>query len=205
MLTRELGISGAVVFTPRQFADERGLFAEWYRFESLAEAVGHPIELRQANVSVSQRGVVRGIHFAEVPPSQAKYVTVMHGTIIDYVIDIRLGSPTFGQSEAVTLNSVDRQALYIAEGLGHCFVALDDNTVVTYLTSEVFAPQREHGITPLDETIGLDYPFSHDELVLSPKDLEAPSLLEAEKRGLLPTYQASQAFTRTLDERWAAR
>ncbi len=111
MLTRELGISGAVVFTPRQFADERGLFAEWYRFESLAEAVGHPIELRQANVSVSQRGVVRGIHFAEVPPSQAKYVTVMHGTIIDYVIDIRLGSPTFGQSEAVTLNSVDRQAL----------------------------------------------------------------------------------------------
>lgn len=202
---RELGIAGAVEFTPRQFTDDRGLFAEWYRFESLAESIGHPLDLRQANVSVSDRGVVRGIHFADVPPSQAKYVTVMHGAIIDYVIDIRVGSPTFGLAEAVRLDSIDRRALYIAEGLGHCFVALDDNTVVTYLTSEVFTPEREHGITPLDETIGLSYPFPRDELVLSPKDLEAPTLMEAERDGVLPTWGAAIDFTRTLNEPWAAR
>lgn len=202
---RELGIAGAVEFTPRQFDDERGLFAEWYRFDSLAEVIGHPLDLRQANVSVSHRGVVRGIHFADVPPSQAKYVTVMQGAIIDYVIDIRVGSPTFGRAEAVPLDSVDRRALYIAEGLGHCFVALDDNTVVSYLTSEVFTPEREHGITPMDESIGLVYPFPRHELVLSPKDLDAPSLLEAERRGLLPTWDAAVDFIRTLDERWATR
>lgn len=205
MQIRELGISGAVEFTPRQFSDDRGLFAEWYRFEALSEAIGHPLELRQGNLSVSHRGVVRGIHFADVPPSQAKYVTVMHGAIIDYVVDIRVGSPTFGLSEAVRLDSVDRRALYIAEGLGHCFVSLDDNTVVSYLVSEVFTPEREHGITPLDETIGLEFPFARDELLLSPKDLEAPTLVSAQQQGLLPSFAAAADFTATLDERWSTR
>lgn len=202
MQIRELSVPGAFEVTPRQFPDDRGVFFEWYRFDALAEAVGHPLSLRQGNGSVSRKGVVRGIHFADVPPSQAKYVTVAHGAVLDFVIDIRVGSPTFGQWDSVVLDTVDRRALYIAEGLGHCFVALTDDAVVSYLVSEVFSPTREHGITPLDETVGLEMPFPLDELLLSPKDLEAPTLLEAASAGLLPMSDAARAFTTTLDETW---
>lgn len=205
MQIRELAIAGAVEVTPRQYPDDRGTFFEWYRFDALAEVVGHPLSLRQGNVSTSRRGVVRGIHFAEVPPSQAKYITVLRGSVIDFVIDIRVGSPTFGQWESVVLDTVDCRALYIAEGLGHCFVALEDDTVVSYLVSETFAPEREHGITPLDETVGLPMPFDRADLVLSPKDLDAPTLVEALERGLLPTWEAATAYTRRLDEEWTAR
>ena len=205
MQIRELAIAGAFEVTPRQFPDDRGVFFEWYRFDALAEAVGHPLDLRQGNGSVSRKGVVRGIHFADVPPSQAKYVTVAHGAVLDFVIDIRVGSPTFGQWDSVVLDAIDRRAVYVGEGLGHCFVALADDSAVTYLVSEVFAPQREHGITPLDPTVGLEMPLPHGELVLSEKDLQAPTLAEAQAQGLLPTWDAERAFTRSLDERWAGR
>ncbi len=201
---RELAVPGAFEVTPKQFPDDRGLFFEWYRFDALAEAVGHPLALRQGNGSVSRKGVVRGIHFADVPPSQAKYVTVAHGAVLDFVIDIRDGSPTFGQWDSVVLDTVDRRALYLAEGLGHCFVALTDDAAVNYLVSEVFSPTREHGITPLDETVGLAMPFGIDELLLSPKDLQAPTLLEAQANGLLPTWQAARDFTGSLDSVWQA-
>jgi dTDP-4-dehydrorhamnose 3,5-epimerase len=204
MQIRELSIPGAFEVTPRQFPDDRGVFWEWYRFDALADAVGHPINLKQGNGSVSKRGVVRGIHFADVPPSQAKYVQVLSGAILDYVIDIRVGSPTFGQWEAVRLDTVDRRALYISEGLGHAFVALDDDTTVTYLVSETYSPTREHGITPVDPTIGLEFPDDIGEILLSPKDTEAPTLTAAEREGLLPTYAAATAFTTSLDERWRA-
>lgn len=205
MQIRELGIAGAIEVTPRQFPDDRGVFWEWYRFDALAEVVGHPLDLRQGNGSVSKRGVVRGIHFADVPPSQAKYVSVTRGAIIDYVIDIRVGSPTFGQWEAVRLDAVDRKALYIAEGLGHAFVALDDDTTVTYLVSETFNPTAERGITPLDPTVGLEFPDEAGEPLLSPKDLEAPTLLDAREAGLLPLFSECAAFTGGLDARWTAR
>jgi dTDP-4-dehydrorhamnose 3,5-epimerase len=205
VLIRELAVPGAFEVTPRQFPDDRGTFYEWYRFDALADAVGHPLALRQGNASVSRRGVVRGIHFADVPPSQAKYVTVTHGAVLDFAIDIRVGSPTFGQWDSVLLDTVDRRALYLAEGLGHCFVALTDDAVVTYLVSEVFAAPREHGITPLDETVGLALPFERDDLLLSAKDLAAPTLLEAQRDGLLPTWEASRQFTASLDTEWATR
>ncbi len=205
MLIRELSVPGAFEVTPRQFPDDRGTFFEWYRFDALAEAVGHPLTLRQGNGSVSRKGVVRGIHFADVPPSQAKYVTVAHGSVIDFVIDIRVGSPTFGRFDSVMLDTIDRRALYLSEGLGHCFVALEDNTAVNYLVSEVFTPEREHGITPLDETVGLTLPFSINELLLSPKDLAAPTLLEARAQGLLPTWEAATAYTSALNDQWSNR
>lgn len=205
MQIRELSIAGAFEITPRQFPDDRGVFWEWYRFDALAEAVGHPLDLRQGNGSVSQRGVVRGIHFADVPPSQAKYVTVASGSVLDYIIDIRVGSPTFGQWEAVRLDAIDRRAVYIGEGLGHAFVALEDDSTVTYLVSEVFNPTAEHGITPLDETVALEFPAEAGEPLLSPKDLEAPTLREAQAAGLLPTWEAARSFTGSLDDRWSAR
>lgn len=188
MQIRELSIPDSFEITPKQFGDDRGVFFEWYRFDRLEEAVGHPIDLRQANTSVSKRGVVRGIHFADVPRGQAKYVTATHGAVLDYVIDIRVGSPTFGQWDSVLLDDQDRRAIYIPEGLGHCFVAMTEDATVSYLVSDVFNPSKEHGINPLDEHVGLVFPPEAGEPLLSPKDTDAPTLAQAAEQGLLPQY-----------------
>jgi dTDP-4-dehydrorhamnose 3,5-epimerase len=196
---RELAVPDAYAITPDQHADDRGVFLEWYRFDRLEETIGHALRLRQANTSISGRGVVRGIHYADVPDGQAKYVTVTRGSALDFVIDIRVGSPTFGRWDSVVLDDVDRRAVYIAEGLGHCFVATEDRTTLSYLVSDVYAPEREHAIDPLDTDIALDMPFARGELVLSPKDLDAPGLAESAASGLLPRWGAVRDFYRSLD------
>ena len=201
MQIRELSIPDAFEVTPKQFGDDRGVFLEWYRFDRLEEAVGHPLDLAQANTSVSKRGVVRGIHFADVPPSQAKYVTTTRGAVLDFVVDIRVGSPTLGQWDSVLLDDEDRRALYIAEGLGHCFVALTDDATVSYLVSSTFHADREHGIDPLDPEVGLAFPESAGELLLSPKDTAAPSLAQAAASGLLPTWEATRAYYDSLNDK----
>jgi len=188
MKARVLRVDGAWEFTPDQHADDRGVFLEWYRADEVAVAVGHPLALVQANTSVSRRGTLRGIHFADVPPSQAKYVYCPYGSLLDVVVDIRVGSPTFGQSEAVLLDEVDRRAVYVAEGLGHAILALTDRSVVTYLLSTGYAPAREHGITPLDPELALPWPADVEPL-LSPRDAAAPTLAAALEAGLLPAYE----------------
>jgi dTDP-4-dehydrorhamnose 3,5-epimerase len=196
--SRPLTIPGALEFTPAQHGDDRGVFFEHYRFEPLEDALGHPFTVRQGNTSVSRRGTVRGIHYALVPPGQAKYVTALSGAVLDYVVDLRVGSPTFGTWESVRLDDVDRRAVYLAEGLGHCFVALTDDAVVSYLVSQVYNPARELGISPGDPDIGLVFPPEAGEPLLSPKDLAAPSLQQALSEGLLPSYQECVAYERTL-------
>jgi dTDP-4-dehydrorhamnose 3,5-epimerase len=198
---RELSIPHAFEVTPKQFGDDRGVFLEWYRFDRLEEVVGHRLELAQANTSVSKRGVVRGIHFADIPPGQAKYVTATHGAVLDFVVDIRVGSPTFGKWDSVLLDDVDRRGIYLAEGLGHCFVALTDDATVSYLVSSTFNAEREHGIDPLDPAVGLAFPEAAGELLLSPKDTAAPSLAEAEASGLLPTWDAARTYYDSLDDK----
>ena len=184
MKIRPLSIAGAFEITPVQHSDPRGTFLEWYRFDTLAAAVGHPLELAQANLSVSARGVVRGIHFADVPPGQAKYVTCMAGAVLDVVVDIRTGSPTFGRWEFVRLDDEERRAVYLAEGLGHGFCALSESATVTYLCSSTYRPGHEHGIHPLDPELGIAWPTADP--VLSAKDAAAPSLAAARAAGLLP-------------------
>jgi dTDP-4-dehydrorhamnose 3,5-epimerase len=193
MDVRELDIADAFEITPRQHADERGVFFEWYRVESLLKAHGHVLDIRQANCSVSAAGVVRGIHFATVPPGQAKYVTCLYGTVLDVIVDIRVGSPTFGRWVQVRLDDVDRRAVYIAEGLGHAFMALTDSATVAYLCSEVYTPTREYGIHPLDPEIGIEWPPGSTP-ALSPKDDAAPSLMDAKKAGLLADYTACRDY-----------
>jgi len=189
----ETGIPGAVALTPKQFSDERGTFLEWYRFEALEQTLGRRLDLRQANLSVSKRGVLRGLHFAAVPPGQAKYVTVVAGSAIDYIVDVRVGSPTFGRWDSVVLDTVDRRAVFLAEGLAHAFLALEDDTTVNYLVNDVYRPDAEFGIDPRDPAIGLEFPEAAGDLVLSPKDADAPTLDEARSAGLLPTWEACQA------------
>lgn len=196
MEVTQLGtISDAYLCTPQVHGDDRGLFLEWFKAADLTKAVGHALRLEQANHSVSRQGTVRGIHFADVPPSQAKYVYCPSGAVLDVVIDIRVGSPTFGVVESAVLDDQQRQALYISEGLGHAFIALTDNAIVTYLCSTGYAPGREHGITPTDPALDLAGLPGWPELpLLSPKDTAAPTLLDAQERGLLPSYSACQEF-----------
>ncbi|SDZ41149.1 dTDP-4-dehydrorhamnose 3,5-epimerase family protein [Herbiconiux ginsengi] len=201
MQIRELSIPDSYEITPKQFGDDRGVFLEWYRFDKLAEEIGHSIDLAQANTSVSKKGVVRGIHFADIPPSQAKYVTATHGAVLDFVIDIRVGSPTFGTWDSVLLDDVDRRGIYLAEGLGHAFVALTDDATVSYLVTSTFDADREHGINPLDPEIELVFPEAAGNLLLSPKDTDAPSLAEAAASGLLPTWDEARAFYASLNEK----
>jgi dTDP-4-dehydrorhamnose 3,5-epimerase len=130
---------------------------------------------------------------------QAKYVTATHGAVLDYVIDIRVGSPTFGQWDTVLLDDTDRRAIYIAEGLGHCFVALTDNATVSYLVTDVFNPSREHGINPLDPDVALVFPPEAGDPLLSPKDTDAPGLMDAAADGALPTWDAARAFYQSLN------
>lgn len=188
-----LSIAGAWSVEPRQFSDERGTFLEWFKDDRFTEAVGHRFDLRQANCSVSAAGVVRGVHFADVPPGQAKYVTCVSGAVLDVVVDLRVGSPTFGRWDSVLLDDTDRRAVYLGEGLGHAFMSLQDASTVVYLCSEPYAPQREHGIHPLDPEVGIAWPTTGRDggplgPLLSDKDDAAPSLAQARQQGLLLTY-----------------
>jgi dTDP-4-dehydrorhamnose 3,5-epimerase len=186
-----LSIDGAWVHNPIVHRDDRGSFQEWFRGAEFAAALGYPLGLAQANMSVSRRGVVRGIHYADVPPGQAKYVTCTRGAALDVIVDIRVGSPTFGRWEGVRLDEDDRRGVYLSEGLGHAFCALTDETTVVYLCSTPFTAEREHGVDPLDPEVGIEWPADF-EPILSAKDAEAPSLHAARDAGLLPSYAACQ-------------
>lgn len=193
MQITELAVPGAWSFTPRQFPDPRGVFLEWFKAGVLAQALGHPLTVKQANHSVSARGTLRGVHFADVPPGQAKYVYCTRGAVLDVVVDIRVGSPTYGVSDAVRLDDVDRRGIYLSEGLGHAFLALTDDANVTYLCSEPYNPGHEHGIHPLDPELALPWP-SDVEHLLSEKDAAAPTLVQAREQGLLPSYDQCTAY-----------
>lgn len=166
--------------------DARGRFTEWYRADALSQALGYALPLAQANHSVSARGVLRGVHFALVPPGQAKYVYCPEGRVLDVVVDVRVGSPTFGAHDSVVLDSERPRATFLAEGLGHAFVSLAERSSVTYLLSAPYDPQREFGVDPLDPDLGLPWP-ADVEFHLSAKDAEAPTLAQARDECLLPT------------------
>ena len=185
-----LKIEGSWVFTPRKFPDERGSFHEVFKLPLLSETLGFVFEVKQVNQSVSKAGVIRGIHWADVPPGQAKYVFCSKGAIWDLVTDIRIGSPTFGQFDGDVISADNGKCLLIKEGLGHVFLSLEDDTVVNYLCSEPFSPTTEHGINPLDETLAIpfDSKFPKERLLFSPKDLESPTLMEVVSR--LPRFES---------------
>ncbi len=199
MQFRDLAVAGALEVTPKQFSDDRGSFAEGFRIDHLAERIGHELIVRQTNLSVSVAGALRGLHYADVPPSQAKYVTATSGVFLDIVVDIRTGSPTYGAVDAVRLDTADRRAVYVPEGVGHLLACLEAGTAI-YLCSEVFNPVAERGINPLDPELNLPLPQGFAPIV-SPKDEQAPTLAEAGAAGLLPTYAACTAYSKALAER----
>jgi dTDP-4-dehydrorhamnose 3,5-epimerase len=192
-----LGIEGAWVVTPPIRSDARGSFHELFRGGELLGAIGYRMDVAQANCSVSRRGVIRGVHFADVPPGQAKYVSCVSGAILDVIVDLRAGSPSYGQWEAVRLDDQDRRSVFVSEGLGHAFMALSETATTVYLCSTPYDPAREHGVHPLDPAIGIAWP-ARSEPILSDKDAAAPSLAEARGAGLLPRYSDCVAYTASL-------
>ncbi|MCL7376755.1 dTDP-4-dehydrorhamnose 3,5-epimerase family protein [Streptomyces sp. 35G-GA-8] len=196
MEIRELAVEGAVEFTPRVFPDERGLFVSPFQEAAFEKAVGHRLfRAAQTNHSRSRRGVVRGVHFTVTPPGTAKYVYCAQGAALDIVIDIRVGSPTYGQWDAVLLDPVDFRAMYFPVGVGHAFVALADDTVMSYMLTSGYVAENELALSALDPALGLPIPADIDP-VMSERDMAAPTLAEARAAGLLPDYATCQELTR---------
>ena len=197
MKAHPLKISGSWKIEFQKFDDNRGFFYESFKEEDFKNQIGRKLNIKQTNTSSSSKGSVRGIHYALVPPSQAKLVQCQRGSIKDYVIDIRVGSPTFGQFEVIELNENSASAVFIEEGLAHAFVALENQTVVTYFVTEKYNPEREKGINPFDKTLNVKWPDV--DLILSEKDKQAISLEEAKSQGLLPTLDECKKFIKSLN------
>jgi dTDP-4-dehydrorhamnose 3,5-epimerase len=189
---RELAVPAAIEFTPKVLPDARGLFVAPFQEAAFVDATGHRLHLAQSNCSVSRRGVIRGVHFADVPPGQAKYVHCPRGALLDVAIDVRVGSPTFGTWDAVRLDPEKHRCAYLAEGIGHAFVALTDDTAMAYLCSTGYNPGAERTVNPLDPDLALPWP-EDIEPVLSDKDAAAPTLAEAQAAGILPRWEDCQA------------
>lgn len=190
---RKLGIEGAWLYTPRIFQDHRGSLLQWFAGPEFEAEVGHRLSMAQINCVVTRRGAIRGVHYTDVPPGQAKYVTCLDGAILDVAVDLRVGSPTFGRWEAVRLDDRNRQALYLAEGLGHGLMALSEEATATYICSTPYSPVHDRGIHPLDPGLGIAWPPEITP-ILSDRDAAAPTLVQAARDGALPSYEACRRF-----------
>jgi epimerase EvaD len=185
---RKLAVEGAIEFTPRVFPDDRGLFFSPFQEAAFEEAHGGPLfRVAQTNHSVSKRGVVRGIHYTVTPPGCAKYVYCARGKALDIVVDIRVGSPTFGKWDAVRMDQDDHRAMYFPVGVGHAFVALEDDTVMAYLLSGPYVAENELALSVTDPALGLPL-GAGAEPILSERDDAAVTFAEALRQGLLPDY-----------------
>lgn len=184
-LTR-LGIDGAWVAESLVWSDDRGFFREWFKSGDVKAATGKDFEIEQANISLSTAGTLRGIHYSIATRGQAKWITCVSGSIQDVIVDIRPDSKTFGQWVEIELKGDSGKAVLISEGLGHGFLALEDNTAVAYLVSTPFLPTDEFEINPLDEKIGIKWGMDLSSLKISGKDKIAPTLAERLVQGKLP-------------------
>jgi epimerase EvaD len=187
-----LAVGGAFAITAPAFPDDRGVFVSPFQASVFGAAAGVPVfSLAQVNYSVSRRGTVRGLHFIATPPGAAKYVYCPQGRALDIVVDLRVGSPTFGRHDSMVLDQERCPAMYLPVGVGHLFVALEDGTVMNYLLSREYRPENELALAPFDQRLALPIP-SDIEPILSQRDREAPTFAEALAAGLLPDYATCQ-------------
>lgn len=186
-----LSIEGAWLAESPIWSDDRGFFREWFKREEVLSKTGIDFSVQQANVSISKRGVIRGIHYSLAPQGQAKWITCVEGSILDVVVDLRPESPTFKKHEIVHLKGNDGGALLIGVGLGHGFLSLEDNTYTSYLLSSPYNPAFEYEIQPTDPELNINWNheliFGH-KFVISDKDFQAPSVQDRASRGQLPHF-----------------
>jgi len=183
----ELSISGAHLIESPVFDDGRGIFREWFKSGDL-EIDGIDFSVRQANLSHSVRGTVRGLHYSLAPEGQAKIVTCVMGELDDVIVDIRLGSPSFGRVVYVTLDARSGVSLHLPAGVAHGFCVREDFAAMAYLLTSPYDSTTELGISPFDSTLAVPWRLS-SEPVLSLRDIEAPSLVERRERQELPIFQ----------------
>jgi len=184
-----LNIKGAWLASSHIWVDARGSFCEWFKASEVFEATGVHFDVQQANISQSNRGVIRGIHYSLSSCGQAKWVTCVKGKIMDIVVDIRPSSVTYGEYLSIDLVAGDGRAVLIGQGLGHAFISLEDETTVSYLLSSPYSPGDEYEINPLDPKIGINWNLNlvdGTEIILSQKDSAAPSLSDRAADGKLP-------------------
>ena len=181
-----LGIEGAWLADSPVWSDDRGFFREWFKSEDIKNETGRDFKVEQANISLSSKGTLRGIHYSVAPRGQAKWITCVSGSIKDVILDIRPDSKSFGQWIEVVLLGNSGKAVLIREGLGHGFLALEENTTVAYLVSTSFSPSDEFEINPLDEKIGINWGMDLSDLKISDKDKNSPSLADRLAEGKLP-------------------
>jgi dTDP-4-dehydrorhamnose 3,5-epimerase len=182
----KLDIGGAYYIEAKRHADERGWFQEWFKKSDLQQHIDFDFTPVQANISHSKKGVIRGIHYSIAPVGQAKLVTVMHGAIDDYIIDINPNSANFGKWTRVRITSGDGNAVLLPPHVGHAFQSLSDSTVVCYLVTAEFNPDLEKAISPSCETINIAWAEDLQSIV-SEKDEKAPDLKDLHSQNLLPT------------------
>lgn len=172
-------IDGVWLLEPRVFHDERGYFMETYRQEDFDEHIGRTVFV-QDNESQSSRGVVRGLHYQKGEWSQAKLVRVLSGRVLDVAVDLRRNSPTFGKYVAVELSAENKRQLFIPRGFAHGFAVLSERATFVYKVDNKYMPSAEVSVRFDDPTIGIEWPFAKEEMLLSPKDMDGVSLAEAE-------------------------
>ena len=183
---KPLGIEGAWLAESPVWSDDRGFFREWFKSGDIEAAAGIDFSIQQANISQSQRGVIRGIHYSLAPQGQAKWITCVSGSIRDVIVDIRPNSPTFGMSVHVDLDGQDGKAILIGAGLGHGFASLAHSSSIAYLLGSPYSPAEEFEINPLDPQLGINWGLDLSEVSLSEKDRNAPTLAERLAEGNLP-------------------
>jgi dTDP-4-dehydrorhamnose 3,5-epimerase len=179
-------LDGPLLAQSSVHGDSRGAFLEWFKKSELEFSLGETVSFSQGNVSKSAKGVLRGIHYSTSEEGQAKWVTCLSGKIIDYVIDLRISSPTFTKYIEIPLSGFDGQGVYIPQGFGHAFVSLEDDSIVSYLVTSDYNPNEEHAINPMDKTLSILWP-TH-ELILSTKDQDAETLQMKIQKGQLPLF-----------------
>lgn len=187
---RELHIKGAIHSIHNVHQDSRGIFREWYK-ESQFRSEDLDFQISQANFSLSNRGVLRGIHYSISPKGQSKLVTCTFGEVLDVIVDLRIGSPTYLKVEKIPLRADSGDVLFIPSGVGHSFLVMSEVASVAYLTSSEFDPDNEKSVCPLDPALGLNWPsIDGTEIALSERDANAPSLEAAIALGILPHYSS---------------
>lgn len=183
-----MGIAGAFKVEPETHLDLRGSFHELIRCSTLEEVSGWGLEVRQVNVSTSRQHTLRGIHSTKLPPGQSKFVTCVGGRALDIAVDLRIGSPTFGLHDATLQSPESGVAVYLPDGVGHAFLALEDATIMCYLCSEEYVPGTMVEIDAMDPQLALPWGLSRPPL-RSFKDANAPTLREAAALGYLPLFE----------------
>jgi len=188
MTLHKLSIEGAYLLTHRVFPDERGIFREWFKAEEIG-SIDKDYSVQQANYSKSKQWVIRGIHYSLAPEGQSKVVTCADGKIVDVLVDLRLGSPTYLKVEYIELLEDSGNVVYIPSGVGHGFIVESESAAIVYLTSSGYSPEYEKAICPTDPELGIQWPLPNGEVgIISRADTEASTLMQAKAFGALPTY-----------------